>query len=210
MLQYFYLSGTSVGYLDKSKINILVTFFKKSISQKRFDCFVMFLVFVFVTISGNLTAPLVNYLGQRLRISPSREEKMNSICIKRHEMCPSLNFNDTFPYRPDPSVLTPEIYNVDYIDLTVKIPLECYLEAHIDLQLGNFSEIESELLMTGTGYENSRQVLRTHILVVLSGTSGTEMYSCTDLCDLSTESCHSCVDYGIVPPLSYTLDSLRP
>jgi hypothetical protein len=163
VLQYFYLAGTSVGYADKSKVNILVTFFKKSISQKRVDYFVLFLVFSFVSVSGNFAAPLVNSLGRHTRNCPTREEKMNAICTKRREMCPSLNFNATFPCRSDPSVVTPEIYNVDYSDLTVNIPVECYLEVHIDFQLGNFSDLE-DLLMTGLQCETSRQVLQTNII----------------------------------------------
>ena len=176
VLQYFYLAGTSVGFADKSKVNILVTFFKKSISQKRVDYFVLFLIFSFVTISGDLATPFMNFVGSRIRNCPTLEEKANSTCNKRRKLCPSLNFNTKFPCESDPSVVTPEIYNVDYSDLTVNISLECYLEEHIDFRLFNASDLQ-ELLMMGSQCESTRQVLRTHILMVLSGTENNKYSS---------------------------------
>jgi hypothetical protein len=114
----------------------------------------------------------MNFLGPRIRNCPPLEEKANSICNKRRALCPSLNFNAKFPCGSDPSVVTPEVYNVDYNDLTVKISLECYLEAHIDLGLLEPSELEE--LMMRSQCERTRQVgSQTHIFVVLSGTEKT-------------------------------------
>jgi hypothetical protein len=199
VLQYFYLAGTSVGYADKSKINILATFFKKSISQCRFDYFVLFLIFSFVTISGDLAPPFMNFLGPRIRNCPPLEEKANSICNKRRALCPSLNFNAKFPCGSDPSVVTPEVYNVDYNDLTVKISLECYLEAHIDFGLMEPSKLET-LMMMRSQCERTRQVgSQTHILVVLSGTENT----CTLVLTFATSR-----QYPVIPVLIMGLSLL--